>query len=90
MLRCLGFNTTVPEYCQKNPTLDDSYYLQSPDQMKRLIAAYPSEAIENTRRIADMCNVEQISRPIGRPCRLNAIGGIGRTLAFTLRRIRRR
>ncbi|HZG67061.1 MAG TPA: DNA polymerase III subunit alpha, partial [Herpetosiphonaceae bacterium] len=58
MLRCLGFNTTVPEYCQKNPTLDDSYYLQSPDQMKRLMAAYPSEAIENTRRIADMCNLE--------------------------------
>ena len=58
MLRCLGFNTTVPEYCAKNPVLDDSYYLQSPDQMKRLMAAYPFEAIENTRRIADMCNLE--------------------------------
>ena len=58
MLRCLGFNTTVPEYCQKNPTLDDSYFLQSPDQMKQLMRAYPYEAIENTRRIADMCNLE--------------------------------
>src|ERR687886_1730397 len=58
MLRCLGFNTTVQEYCSKNPILDDSYYLQSPEQMKRLMAAYPYEAIENTRRIADMCNLQ--------------------------------
>src|SRR3712207_4495396 len=58
MLRCLGFNTTLAEYCKKTPDLDNSYYLQSPEQMKELMAAYPYEAIENTRRIADMCNLE--------------------------------
>jgi DNA polymerase III subunit alpha len=58
MLRCLGFNTTVQEYCAKNPELDESYFLRSPDQMMDLMRAYPLEAIENTRRIADMCNLE--------------------------------
>lgn len=57
LLRCLGFNTTVQEYCTKNPELDDSYYIQSPEQMKQLMRAYPYEAIENTRRIADMCDL---------------------------------
>ncbi len=57
MLRCLGFNNTLNEYCAKNPELDESYFLQSPDQMHKLMRAYPSEALENTRRIADMCNL---------------------------------
>ncbi|MBA3947429.1 MAG: DNA polymerase III subunit alpha, partial [Herpetosiphonaceae bacterium] len=58
MLRCMGFNTTVAEYCSKNPELDDSYFLRSPAQMEELMSAYPREAIDNTRRIADMCNLE--------------------------------
>jgi DNA polymerase-3 subunit alpha len=63
LLRCLGFNTTVADYCAKNKLrgpeeIDASYYLQSAEQMERLMAQYPREALENTRRIADMCNLD--------------------------------
>ena len=36
---------------------DNSYYIKSPDEMAALFPNYP-EALENTQRIADMCNVE--------------------------------
>ncbi len=35
----------------------DQFYLRSPEEMKKLFAATP-EAIENTVKIAEMCNVE--------------------------------
>ena len=35
----------------------DQFYLRSPDEMKKLFASTP-EAVENTVRIAEMCNVE--------------------------------
>lgn len=35
----------------------EGYYLQSEDEMRALFPAYP-EAIENTQKIADRCNVE--------------------------------
>ena len=39
---------------------DDSYYIKSPDEMAKLFQNYPEapEALDNTQRIADMCNVE--------------------------------
>ena len=39
---------------------DDSYYIKSPDEMAALFPNYPEapEALDNTQRIADMCNVE--------------------------------
>ena len=39
---------------------DDSYYIKSPDEMAALFPNYPEapEALNNTQRIADMCNVE--------------------------------
>ena len=36
---------------------DNSYYIKSPEEMAALFPNYP-EALENTQRIADMCNVE--------------------------------
>ena len=36
---------------------DNSYYIKSPDKMAALFPNHP-EALENTQRIADMCNVE--------------------------------
>ena len=36
---------------------DDSYYLKSPQEMAELFSDFP-EALENTQRIADMCNLE--------------------------------
>ena len=39
---------------------DDSYYIKSPEEMAALFPNFPEtpEALENTQRIADMCNVE--------------------------------
>ncbi|GIV97874.1 MAG: DNA-directed DNA polymerase [Herpetosiphonaceae bacterium] len=58
LLRCLGFNTSLQSYCAKNPVLDDTYYLKSPEEMVQLMRGYPAEAIENTLRIAGMCDLQ--------------------------------
>jgi len=39
-----------------------SFYFRSPDEMKSLFAEYP-DAIKNTQKIADQCNVKI---PIGK------------------------
>ncbi len=61
LLRCLGFNTTVADYCEKNKctpaSIDSGYYLKSAAEMEQLMAPYPREALENTRRIAEMCDL---------------------------------
>ena len=53
---CIQTNTTVQD--EKRLRMeDDSYYIKSPAEMAQLFADYPA-ALENTQRIADMCNVE--------------------------------
>jgi DNA polymerase III subunit alpha len=58
LLRCMGFNTTLQEHCAKNPTLDDSYHIKTGDEMYDLFKKYGTAPLENTRRIAEMCNLE--------------------------------
>ena len=58
LLRCMGFNTTLQEYCAKNPQLDDSYHIKTGDDMYALFKRYGSAPLENTRRIAEMCDLE--------------------------------
>lgn len=58
MLRCIGWGTTVSDYCIKNPTLDDSYFMKSGEEMARLMRAYPGSAIENTTLIAERCDID--------------------------------
>ena len=56
VLICIHTGTTVHD--EKRLRMeDDSYYLKSPQEMSELFSDFP-EALENTERIADMCNVE--------------------------------
>ena len=53
---CIQTNTTVHD--EKRLRMeDDSYYIKSPEEMARLFPDFPG-ALENTRLIADMCNVD--------------------------------
>ncbi len=56
ILICIHTNTNVEDE-RRLKMGDDSYYLKSADEMSALFAETP-EAIANTRRIADMCNLE--------------------------------
>ena len=56
LLLCIGSNTSVnDENRRKMP--GDFLYLKSPEEMSALFQDLP-EAIENTQRIAEMCNLE--------------------------------
>ena len=53
---CIQTNTTIHD--EKRLRMEDnSYYIKSPEEMARLFPEHP-EALENTQRIADMCQVE--------------------------------
>jgi DNA polymerase-3 subunit alpha len=55
LLLCIGTNTTVND--EKRMRMPgDFFYLRSPQEMAELFADIP-EAIENSRRIAEMCNL---------------------------------
>lgn len=56
ILMCVGMKTTVNDSKRlHHPT--DAYYLRSPDEMNALFKHLP-EALENSERIAAMCNLE--------------------------------
>ncbi len=56
ILICIHTNTN--QYDEKRLKMsDDSYYLKSTQEMEELFADLP-EAVANTQRIAEMCNVE--------------------------------
>ena len=53
---CIQTNTTIHD--EKRLRMeDDSYYIKSSQEMSLLFADFP-QALENTLKIADMCNVE--------------------------------
>ena len=53
---CIQTNTTIQD--EKRLRMeDDSYYIKSPDEMTSLFPDFP-EALENTQRVAGMCQVE--------------------------------
>ena len=56
LLLCVGTNTTI--YDKKRRRMaGDSFYLKEPQEMAELFADLP-QALENTGRIADMCQLE--------------------------------
>ncbi|HEX2948544.1 MAG TPA: DNA polymerase III subunit alpha, partial [Armatimonadota bacterium] len=57
VLICIGMQTTVEEHRQKGITYSTEHYLKSPEEM---YAYFPQdqEALENSARIAELCNVE--------------------------------
>ncbi len=55
LLLCVGTNTTVHDE-KRIKMAGDFFYLRSPEEMAELYRDIP-QAIENTRRVADMCNL---------------------------------
>jgi DNA polymerase-3 subunit alpha len=53
---CIQTNTTIND-AKRLRMEDDSYYIKTPVEMSRLFSEFP-DALENTRLIADRCNVE--------------------------------
>ncbi len=53
---CIQTNTTVKDE-RRLRMEDNSYYIKSPEEMARLFPDFP-QALENTRLITDMCDVE--------------------------------
>ncbi len=54
----MGFNLTLKELCSKNYHMDETYHISSADDMWQRFKRYGTAPIENTRRIADMCNLK--------------------------------
>ena len=56
VLMCIQTGTTIDEPNRMRFS-GDQFYLKSEDEMRKLFAAFP-EALDNTHRIAERCNVE--------------------------------
>ena len=56
ILLCIQTNSTIHDP-KRMRMGSDTFYLRSTEEMVQLFADYPSEAIENSLRIAEMCNV---------------------------------
>ena len=54
----MGFNLTLKELCSKNYQMDETYHIMSADDMWQRFKKYGTAPIENTRRIADLCNLK--------------------------------
>jgi DNA polymerase III subunit alpha len=56
LLLCIGTNSTVKDE-KRMKMAGDFFYLKSPEEMAELYSDIP-QAIENTQKIADMCNLQ--------------------------------
>ena len=56
LLMCIGTNSTILDEKRKKMA-DDGFYMKSPEEMADMFKDVP-QAIENTHKIADMCNLE--------------------------------
>ncbi|WP_129627131.1 DNA polymerase III subunit alpha [Candidatus Oscillochloris fontis] len=54
----MGMNLTHQEFCNKGFKMDDSYHIMSGEEMWAKFKHYGTAPLENTRRIADMCNLK--------------------------------
>ncbi|PDW04280.1 DNA polymerase III subunit alpha [Candidatus Viridilinea mediisalina] len=57
MVMAMGMNLTYQEFCGKNYAMDESYHIMSGEQMWEKFKRYGTAPLENTRRIADMCQL---------------------------------
>jgi DNA polymerase-3 subunit alpha len=53
----MGFSLTHAELCSKGYNMDETYHIMSGEQMWERYKRYGTAPMENTRRIADMCNL---------------------------------
>ncbi|HEX9371062.1 MAG TPA: DNA polymerase III subunit alpha [Roseiflexaceae bacterium] len=54
----MGFNLTLKEFCGKNYQMDGTYHIMSGEEMWQRFKRYGTAPLENTRRIAEMCNLK--------------------------------
>ncbi|EFO81427.1 DNA polymerase III, alpha subunit [Oscillochloris trichoides DG-6] len=54
----MGMNMTHQEFCNKGFKMDESYHIMSGEEMWAKFKRYGTAPLENTRRIADMCNLK--------------------------------
>jgi DNA polymerase-3 subunit alpha len=54
----MGFNLTLREFCGKNYQMDDTYHVVSGEEMWERFKRYGTSPLENTRRIAEQCNLK--------------------------------
>ena len=58
MVMAMGMNLTYREFCAKDYAMDESYHIMSGEQMWEKFKRYGTAPLENTRRIAEMCNLK--------------------------------
>lgn len=57
MILALGYNMTLKELCAKQYEMDATYHIMSGEEMWRRFKKYGTTPLENTRRIAERCNL---------------------------------
>jgi DNA polymerase-3 subunit alpha len=58
MIMAMGMNMTLDEFCAKGYVMDESYHIASGEDMWQRFKRYGTAPLENTRRIAEMCNLK--------------------------------
>ncbi len=58
LILAMGYNMTLNDLCAKKRDMDDSYHIMSGEEMWQRFKRYGTAPLENSRRIADMCNLE--------------------------------
>ncbi|MBP1468726.1 DNA polymerase III subunit alpha [Candidatus Chloroploca sp. M-50] len=58
MVMSMGMNLTYQEFCAKDFAMDESYHIMSGEAMWERFKRYGTGPMENTRRIAEMCNLK--------------------------------
>ncbi|MFL5807700.1 MAG: DNA polymerase III subunit alpha, partial [Roseiflexaceae bacterium] len=54
----MGFNLTYKEFCAKNYQMDGTYHIMSGEEMWERFKRYGTAPLENTRRIAELCDLK--------------------------------
>jgi DNA polymerase-3 subunit alpha len=57
MVMSMGMGMTLQEFCGKGYVMDESYHIMSGDEMWQRFKQYGTPPMENTRRIAELCNL---------------------------------
>jgi DNA polymerase III subunit alpha len=58
MVMSMGMGMTLQEFCGKGYVMDESYHIMSTDEMWQRFKQYGTAPFENSRRIADMCDLK--------------------------------
>jgi DNA polymerase-3 subunit alpha len=58
MVMAMGFNMTYKEFCAKGYVMDETYHIMSGEEMWQRFKRYGTAPLENTRRIAELCNLK--------------------------------